>query len=59
MATRLNATIGRGRYAYQDGLDADWLPLRFIGQSTFSEHMTMNSQEFRLLPRRLMGNSLG
>jgi len=43
----LNATIGRGRYDYQDGLDADWLPLRFIGQSTFSEY-DMNSQEIRL-----------
>ena len=43
----LNATVGRGRYSYQDGLDADWLPLRFIGQSTFSEY-DHNSQEFRI-----------
>ena len=43
----LNATIGRGRYSYQDGLDADWLPLRFIGQSTFGAY-DHNSQEFRI-----------
>ena len=43
----INATVGRGRYSYQDGLDADWLPLQFIGQSTFSEY-DHNSQEFRI-----------
>ena len=43
----INATLGRGRYSYQDGLDADWLPLRFIGQSTFSEY-DHTSQEFRI-----------
>ena len=43
----LNATVGRGRYNYQDGLDADWLPLRFIGQSTFADY-DHNSQEFRI-----------
>ena len=43
----INTTVGRGRYSYQDGLDADWLPLQFIGQSTFSEY-DHNSQEFRI-----------
>ncbi|MFQ3263817.1 MAG: iron complex outermembrane receptor protein [Porticoccaceae bacterium] len=43
----LNATLGKGSYSYQDGLDADWLPLRFIGQSTISDY-DHKSQEFRI-----------
>jgi outer membrane receptor protein involved in Fe transport len=43
----LNANAGRTRYDYQDGLDADWLPLRFIGQATFGG-FDANSQEFRI-----------
>ena len=43
----LTAVAGRGRYVYQDGLDADWLPLEFIGRSDISEY-DHTSQEFRL-----------
>ena len=43
----LTAVAGRGRYEYQDGLDADWLPLEFIGRSDISEY-DHTSQEFRL-----------
>ena len=43
----LTAIAGRGRYEYQDGLDADWLPLEFIGRSDISEY-DHTSQEFRL-----------
>ena len=43
----LNATAGRTRYEYIDGLDADWLPLRFIGQATYGD-FDSNSQEFRI-----------
>ena len=46
-ATTLTAVAGRGRYEYQDGLDADWLPLEFIGRSDISEY-DHTSQEFRL-----------
>ena len=43
----LTAVAGRGRYEYQDGLDADWLPLEFIGRSDISEY-DHTSQEFRI-----------
>mgnify|MGYP007000267251 len=34
----LSMVAGRGRYSYQDGIDADFLPLRFIGRSDISEY---------------------
>ena len=43
----LTAVAGRGRYEYQDGFDADWLPLEFIGRSDISEY-DHTSQEFRI-----------
>ena len=43
----LNVVAGRGRYTYQDGIDADFLPLRFIGRSDISDY-DHNSQEFRI-----------
>jgi len=43
----LNVVAGRGRYSYQDGIDADFLPLRFIGRSDISDY-DHNSQEFRI-----------
>jgi outer membrane receptor protein involved in Fe transport len=43
----LNVVAGRGRYFYQDGIDADFLPLQFIGRSDISNY-DHNSQEFRI-----------
>ena len=43
----LNVVAGRGRYFYQDGIDADFLPLQFIGRSDISDY-DHNSQEFRI-----------
>jgi iron complex outermembrane receptor protein len=43
----LSAVVGKGGYKYQDGLDADWLPLPFIGRSDISEY-DHKSQEFRI-----------
>ena len=43
----LNVVAGRGRYFYQDGIDADFLPLRFIGRADISDY-DHNSQEFRI-----------
>ena len=34
----LSAVAGKGGYEFQDGLDADWLPLEFIGVSNISEY---------------------
>ena len=43
----LSMVAGRGRYSYQDGIDADFLPLRFIGRSDISEY-DHNSTELRI-----------
>jgi iron complex outermembrane receptor protein len=43
----LSAVAGKGDYQYQDGLEADWLPLEFIGVSNISEY-DHTSQEFRI-----------
>ena len=43
----LSAVAGRGGYEFQDGLDADWLPLEFIGRSDIQEY-DHTSQEFRI-----------
>jgi outer membrane receptor protein involved in Fe transport len=43
----LTAVAGLGRYSYQDGIDADFLPLRFIGRSDISDY-DHNSQELRI-----------
>ena len=43
----LTAVAGKGDYQYQDGLEADWLPLEFIGVSNISEY-DHTSQEFRI-----------
>lgn len=43
----LTAVAGRGSYSYQDGIDADFLPLRFIGRSDISDY-SHNSQELRI-----------
>ncbi|MDB9734670.1 TonB-dependent receptor [Porticoccaceae bacterium] len=43
----LTAVAGRGSYFYQDGIDADFLPLRFIGRSDISDY-SHNSQELRI-----------
>ena len=43
----LTAVAGKGGYEYQDGLDADWLPLEFIGRSDISEY-DHTSQELRI-----------
>ena len=43
----LSAVAGKGGYKYQDGLDADWLPLEFIGRADISEY-DHKSQEFRI-----------
>ena len=43
----LSAVAGRGGYEFQDGLDADWLPLEFIGRSDIQEY-DHTSQELRI-----------
>ena len=43
----LTAVAGRGTYKYQDGIDADFLPLQFIGRSDISDY-DHNSQELRI-----------
>jgi iron complex outermembrane receptor protein len=43
----LSAVAGKGDYQYQDGLEADWLPLEFIGVSNISEY-DHTSQELRI-----------
>ena len=43
----LSAVAGRGGYEFQDGLDADWLPLEFIGRADIQEY-DHTSQEFRI-----------
>ena len=43
----LSVVAGKGDYQYQDGLEADWLPLEFIGVSNISEY-DHTSQELRI-----------
>ena len=43
----ISAVAGRGGYKFQDGLDADWLPLEFIGRADIQEY-DHTSQEFRI-----------
>ena len=43
----LTSVTGHSGYEYEDGIDADFLPVRFIGRSDISEY-TQTSQEFRL-----------
>ena len=43
----ISAVAGRGGYEFQDGLDADWLPLEFIGRADIQEY-DHTSQEFRI-----------
>ena len=43
----LSVVAGKGDYQYQDGLEADRLPLEFIGVSNISEY-DHTSQEFRI-----------
>jgi iron complex outermembrane receptor protein len=43
----LSAVAGKGGYKFQDGLDADWLPLEFIGRADIQEY-DHTSQEFRI-----------
>ena len=43
----LSAVAGKSGYEFQDGLDADWLPLEFIGRADIQEY-DHTSQEFRI-----------
>jgi len=44
---RFTSVTGRAAYDYEDGIDADGLPVRFIGRSDISDY-EQTSQEFRL-----------
>ena len=41
------SVTGINKYEYEDGMDADWLPVRFIGRSDISDY-EHTSQEFRI-----------
>ena len=43
----LSSVTGMNKYEYEDGMDADWLPVRFIGRSDISDY-DHTSQEFRI-----------
>ncbi|MBC8382201.1 MAG: TonB-dependent receptor [SAR92 clade bacterium] len=43
----LSSVTGMNKYEYEDGIDADWLPVRFIGRSDISDY-DHTSQEFRI-----------
>lgn len=43
----LSSVTGASGYEYEDGIDADFLPVRFIGRSDISDY-DQTSQEFRL-----------
>ncbi|MGB2180565.1 MAG: TonB-dependent receptor, partial [Porticoccaceae bacterium] len=43
----LHSVTGRNTYDYQDGIDADWLPVRFVGRADISNY-EQTSQEFRI-----------
>jgi outer membrane receptor protein involved in Fe transport len=42
-----HSVTGRNTYDYEDGMDADWLPVTFVGRSDISDY-SQTSQEFRL-----------
>ena len=42
-----HSVTGRNKYEYEDGMDADWLPVTFIGRNDIS-HYDQTSQEFRI-----------
>jgi len=42
-----HSVTGRNTYDYQDGIDADWLPVEFIGRADISNY-EQTSQEFRI-----------
>lgn len=42
-----HSVTGRNTYDYQDGMDADWLPLNFVGRADISNY-EQTSQEFRI-----------
>lgn len=42
-----HSVTGRNTYDYQDGIDADWLPVRFVGRADISNY-EQTSQEFRI-----------
>ena len=43
----LHSVTGRNKYDYEDGMDADWLPVSFVGRSDISDY-SQTSQEFRI-----------
>jgi outer membrane receptor protein involved in Fe transport len=43
----LSSVTGLNKYEYEDGMDADWLPVQFIGRSDISDY-NHTSQEFRI-----------
>ena len=42
-----HSVTGRTSYDYQDGIDADWLPVQFVGRADISNY-EQTSQEFRI-----------
>ena len=42
-----HSVTGKNSYDYEDGMDADWLPVQFIGRSDISD-FEQTSQEFRI-----------
>ena len=42
-----HSVTGRNTYDYQDGMDADWMPVQFVGRSDISNY-EQTSQEFRI-----------
>ena len=42
-----HSVTGRNTYDYQDGIDADWLPVQFVGRADISNY-EQTSQEFRI-----------
>ena len=43
----LTSVTGKNAYDYEDGIDADYLPVKFIGRSDISDY-EQTSQEFRI-----------
>lgn len=42
-----HSVTGKNSYDYEDGMDADWLPVQFVGRSDISDYDQI-SQEFRI-----------
>lgn len=42
-----HSVTGKNSYDYEDGMDADWLPVQFVGRSDISDFEQI-SQEFRI-----------